>query len=507
MVLNVLTMSGKEAVVFIVDANPSMDAIYPKEKDDMEVDHSNSRDANMEKTTRLECAKKVVTTIICNLMVQSKTNEACVVVLKTQSTKHHLYDSDDENEVATEPQFANITMLSGDGSNTTGLARPTPKLLRMIQDIQSARTSQGLRGDFLDGLIVAADALRNRTKGKKYNRRIVLITDAEHEVVAKKETFQILDSLRLMECQIQVIGLEFEQSAKFPNAAAPGTTIKVKQEQQASGGDGNDSSHDEDADDDSDTGSSSDEETGPDVGDIKCANEEYLKNLTRSTGGFVVAAHEIQHVLDAALGRRVAKSTKRKFIFKIAPGLELTTARFSLLLSKTSTPTLKKQVVMVEADDGMPTMSEAQSLQDSQSQPQPVLRPRIDALGEEMTMDIQTVISHWDPENEEREVHDIAHAYRYGADLVPIGGFDMQGLLQPSEVNIKILGYMDASQVPDRVRMGPPYAISGCDSRRACATICALARAMKRMDKVGIASMVKSKDADPILVSRKVGVK
>ena len=96
--------------------------------------------------------------------------------------------------------------------------------------------------------------------------------------------------------------------------------------------------------------------------------------------------------------------------------------------------------------------------------------------------------------------HRCRQAYRYGADLVPIGGFDMQGLLQPSEVQIKILGYMSASQVPDSVRIGPPYAISGSDSRRACATISALARALQRMDKVGIATLVKSKDADPILV-------
>ena len=91
-------------------------------------------------------------------------------------------------------------------------------------------------------------------------------------------------------------------------------------------------------------------------------------------------------------------------------------------------------------------------------------------------------------------------AYRYGADLVPIGGFDMQGLLQPSEVQIKILGYMDASHVPVSVRIGPPYAISGSDSRRACASISALSRALYRMDKVAIATLVKSKDADPILV-------
>ena len=199
-------MAGKEAVVFIIDSNVTMNMTYPKgQSDKLASDGASSpMDSDIKgKTTRLECAKKVVQTLICNLMVQSKSNEACVVVLKTSSTKHHLHDSSsDEDADAGEdvsPQFRNITLLSGDGSgSSTGLARPNPTLLRQIDEIQSATTSSNvtpssLRGDFLDGLIIASDALRNRTKGKKYRRRIILITDAEHEVVGKNEIFQIID--------------------------------------------------------------------------------------------------------------------------------------------------------------------------------------------------------------------------------------------------------------------------------------------------------------------------
>jgi hypothetical protein len=62
------------------------------------------------------------------------------------------------------------------------------------------------------------------------------------------------------------------------------------------------------------------------------------------------------------------------------------------------------------------------------------------------------------------------------------------------------LGYLPLPKVPPELRIGPPYAISGADSRRACAAIAALARALRRENQVGIATMVKSKNADPILI-------
>ena len=64
----------------------------------------------------------------------------------------------------------------------TGVNRPHPDLLRQIRSLQVTPSSQDLRGDFCDGIIVAADALFQRTAGKKYQRRIVILTDAEHKV-------------------------------------------------------------------------------------------------------------------------------------------------------------------------------------------------------------------------------------------------------------------------------------------------------------------------------------
>ena len=78
---------NKEAVVFIVDANLTMNLPYPPPPSyskDGEAGESNSS------STRLSQAKDAVLTSIIDLMWRSKTHEAGVVVLKTGVTHHHL---------------------------------------------------------------------------------------------------------------------------------------------------------------------------------------------------------------------------------------------------------------------------------------------------------------------------------------------------------------------------------------------------------------------------------
>jgi len=78
---------NKEAVVFIVDANLTMNLPYPPLP-------SNSKDGGAgesnSSSTRLSQAKDAVLTSIIDLMWRSKTHEAGVVVLKAGVTHHHL---------------------------------------------------------------------------------------------------------------------------------------------------------------------------------------------------------------------------------------------------------------------------------------------------------------------------------------------------------------------------------------------------------------------------------
>lgn len=94
----------------------------------------------------------------------------------------------------------------------------------------------------------------------------------------------------------------------------------------------------------------------------------------------------------------------------------------------------------------------------------------------------------------------IAQGFRYGSDIVPMSGYDMTGLLHTSPVKLTILGYLPESSVPIHLRIGPPYALAGADSLKACAAIAAIAIGLERMSQVAIATLVKMKDADPILV-------
>ena len=77
---------NKEAVVFIVDANLSMNLPYPPLSSDSKDGGAGERNSS----TRLSQAKDAVLTSIIDLMWRSKTHEAGVVVLKAGVTHHHL---------------------------------------------------------------------------------------------------------------------------------------------------------------------------------------------------------------------------------------------------------------------------------------------------------------------------------------------------------------------------------------------------------------------------------
>eukprot|EP00980_Cylindrotheca_fusiformis_P028390 scaffold22596_cov131-Cylindrotheca_fusiformis.AAC.19 len=462
----------KEAVVLILDANASMATKY----DDGRI-------------SRFECAKRVARDVICNLMIQSKTNEVGVVVLKYPETQHHFYEPEDEEEEEEDKEeeeevpFPNILEFGGDGE-TAMVARPTPNILRKIQSLQVSTDSSSLRGDFCDGIIVATDSLYQRTNKKKYHRRIVLITDGEHKVkVDPQQLSVVLDGLRDLECTLEVIGLDFQKDAKFdtPIVKSEPSSPAAKQNE-AAPDEGSATDVDGDTDDGGDDGSDTEGEE-EDVKLIKSQNESLLVSLAQNTGGYVMAAKELKSIFETLLGKRKSKSMRRKVEFQIAPGLTVE-ARFSLLLSKASIPSLKKRVV---AENRTKTEEDKDSEKDQGGTKEDLIF-------------FKKIDSYFDAENEEMEITDRGQAYRYGSDLVPMSGYDIGGLAVVSIVKLKILGYLPYGKVPRALCVGPPYILSGADSRKACAAISAIARALERKKHVAIATFVQTKNADPSLV-------
>ena len=217
---------SKEAIVFIVDGNLTMNKTYPP---------VNERLRNDDDPTRLSQAKDAVLTSIIDLMWRSKTHETGVVVLKSGITHHHLseieritddhdvgkffrrcqggyklqrYENPDDDDEEESDVFPNLVEFD--------LNRPSPHTLRALKFISCTindQIAESIQGDLCDGLILAADALHRRTNNKKYKRKIVMITDAEHEVEVNGEQLQcVLDGLKKMEVELVVVGIGFQDN-------------------------------------------------------------------------------------------------------------------------------------------------------------------------------------------------------------------------------------------------------------------------------------------------------
>lgn len=95
-------------------------------------------------------------------------------------------------------------------------------------------------------------------------------------------------------------------------------------------------------------------------------------------------------------------------------------------------------------------------------------------------------------------------SFRYGADLLPVGPMDMLGIKAAfaDPGSIEMIGYLDKKDVEtSHLLMGPAYAFTGGDSKKARTAIASLSQALEETNKVGYCRIVRTKDADP-----KIGV-
>lgn len=441
--------SSKQAVVYVIDASPSMAKPYPA---------LSSKSTN---NTRLSVSKEVIQGHLADLMLQSKTNEACVIVAGTEGTNHRFSKAssdDDQNSI----QYPHITELSA-------LNRPSTSLLRKINDIQVTDDVDKLRGEggFANAIILAAASLNNRTYSKQYQRNILVFTDAERKVEIDMEALEeAIYRLNDMDCNITVVGLDFTHSTQK-------LKLKLKDLQNEDGSE-EDINIAEQLKDEKDELLSEDER-------VKSDNEKFLISLTEYTGGEVFAASNLHQLVEESLGKRIPKSTLKKIEFMIAPGI-VVPGRLSLAAAKARIPPIKKEAVMVESDGKT---------------------PMINALGEEMVVGVRSVTTHFDDSVEDWNEIPLAQrvdAYAYGSDLIPIGEIDLQGTKLRSPPRITVLGYVPAESIPLYCLIGPNRILSGDkSSRRACCAISALAQALLRLKQVGICSLVSTKDADPIM--------
>ena len=517
----------KEAVVFIIDTSPSMNTPYPTTTHQ---DEDSVTTSTTTTTTRLECAKQVVVSMISDLILKSKTNEVSVILCHTLQTKHHKIaaTNDDAVVVAGPPEeeddlpFPHLTEL------TPGIVRPTAALLRQIMDVQSTLTDStttttdnnhhnniGGGGDVCDAIILAADAFHERGTHYKFQRKMILLTDAaaaaeQHPLVLDvKSMLVMIDTLRSMACPMLVLGFDFDASANYPEPmAVPSTTTTttssapeetgrpniankrmkaIKEEEGHTGGSGN--SH---------TNNKSDMDFV--VYSTKHDREQLLISLTEKTGGAVIAVSTLQQLLQAQQGRRIPNSVLTKFEFRLAPKISFE-ARFFLLMSKQSFPKLITKAVKVVQD--YDTTSRTTTSLDTKP-PGTAESQHFPPPTEDASFDVQRAELFVDPDEPDDVVTDEnrTKAIYFGSTLIPLSSFDYEGL-KPSQMGarLEVLGYMPRSKVPLEYISGPPSGISGHDSPKACAAISSMANALHRLDKVAIGTFFKrSTSTKPLLV-------
>mmetsp|Transcript_43490 Transcript_43490/g.105427 ORF Transcript_43490/g.105427 Transcript_43490/m.105427 type:complete len:669 (+) Transcript_43490:73-2079(+) len=532
-------MTSKEAVCVIIDGNTSMaklatmpssskststSSLKSTDEDNSDNDHRHGNGAqhdndsdNFRDTTtdssRFDVAKGVAIDFISSLMIRSKTHEVSVFVLNTKKTRHHLYSKDsgdNEDEESDDDEdddidFPHILEISGNGYQDE-LRPPWPGLLRRINGLtipaetevetSESKSETGRRsryfnnGGIISGITLAADALHRRTAGKKFHRRIIAITDAEQEIKLEnpKEVLLALDKLREMECELQVVGFDFGRTSDYIEVEkAPGPPIKSEPsvDGRKNNGDNNNNRNGSDSDTDvagdEDDDESEDEDVDNRPVDTKERNENLIHKLTSRTGGYVFSANDKKSLVNKIWGNKIVKSSKKKLDFEIAPGLVLENIRCYLMIGATKMPTLKTKIATA-SEDGKTTVH--------------------NSLGDEMVQDFVSKYEFWKADDDGIELvgADISEAYRFGSDYIPYNPLDELGLSSRSSVKLAIRGYMSAETVTHSYLMGEPYILSGVDSRRSCAAISALAQALHRCSKVALATFVKTRDKDPVLM-------
>jgi len=170
----------KDAVIFILDANLTMNSPYPSVVDE-------------KSSSRLFQSKEAILVSMIDLMWKTKMNEVGIVVLKAGLTHHHhgqldsIYDDADLQRFFERCKDGTKLDRYRDDCNSEifknivefDLKRPNKYTLQAVRDIQctiNEEMEDEVEGDFCAGLVVAADELYRRTKGKKYNRKVSLVS-------------------------------------------------------------------------------------------------------------------------------------------------------------------------------------------------------------------------------------------------------------------------------------------------------------------------------------------
>ncbi|RMX70499.1 hypothetical protein DD238_000422 [Peronospora effusa] len=303
--------------------------------------------------------------------------------------------------------------------------------------------------DILDGLIVALDLLFRRTDGKKYNKRLMVITDAAAKIADAGDLESIVMMIQNMEVKLQVIGLDFQHTKMKAEEGKPVDEeipeMIVKDEPM--------------------TASAGDSER------IKAENEKMLVSIANEVGGEVCSVSKRMQLLAQGMKKTVALTTKFRGSLEFGDTFGIPV--YCYLKTKTATlPTLSK---------------ESQNSYEKET-------------GGKVKLDRR----YTSPQNIDEEVppDEQVKAYRYGAEKVPFASADMEFFKFRTEKSLKALGFLDRAQINHaKFVANTDIFIAEPGKPHAATCFAALVDAMVELDQVIVARFVPRKNAAPKIVS------
>ncbi|KAE9031309.1 hypothetical protein PR003_g10337 [Phytophthora rubi] len=424
---------SKEAVVVLLDVGASM-RVPLRER--VAASDKSRQDAGDElQHTRFAAAIAAVEGVVQQKLFFKPKDEVGIVAYGSEDTDNQL------NEEQGESEYRNVQVVNSIDS-------PTLHMIKRLRELKPSKSDE-TKVDILDGLIVALDLLFRRTDGKKYDKRLLVITDAAAKIADAGDLESIVTMVQNMEVKLQVIGLDFQHSTIKPQKDKEGDEempeAVVKDEPAAAAA------------------------SGPER--IKAENEKMLVSIANEVGGEVCSVSKRMHLLAQGMKKTVALTTKFRGPLEFGDALGIPV--YCYLKTKIATlPTLSK---------------ESQSSYEKETAGKVKLDRRYTS-----------------PQNIDEEVppDQQVKAYRYGAEKVPFASADVEFFKFQTEKSLKVLGFLDKAQISHaKFVAGTDIFVAEPGKPHAATCFAALIDAMVELDQVIVARFVARKNAAPKIVA------
>jgi ATP-dependent DNA helicase 2 subunit 2 len=400
-----MTQASKEAIVIILDVGRSMSRT------------SSSSSGNQSGWTYpLEGAVRAVGLLLQQKLLFSRQDEIGLVLFGTKETDNPL----------SEDGYQHITVKRD-------IAPPDLDLLKTIESI----APEGEEGDFIDALIVGMDLLIHNTAGRKFEKRIFLVTDAGCSV-NNDDLEIVIDQFEKMQARLNVIGVNFA----------------------------------EDEDEEGETKKEKSNETSNPALAIKRANEALIKTFAERVHGVVVPVAQAIEMMSYFRSRSILQRSNFRGELEISPHLAIPVWTFTKTMER-KFPTLHKVSVVAQLAKSEGEMEVKQE---------------------------RSYHSILDPDTEV-SIHERVKGYKYGKTLVPFSQVDEAVLKYEADKCLKLIGFTSVTNIPRQHFMGNvECVVPPPGDAQAGTALSALVRALAETGSAAIARYVKRNRGLPYLV-------